>query len=373
MSNANSLYIWQRKTWPSWQFDASVLAARLAEVYRAQGRVAARMEALGFALRDHAMLQITTEDVIKTSEIEGDILSLDAVRSSVAQRLGVDIGALSPSDRNVDGIVNIVLDATGSYQQPLTQKKLLAWHADLFPAGGSRFNLVRAGEWRNDSRGPMQVVSGAIGRQKIHFEAPPADSLRTELKHFLTWFNGPQAIDPVIKAGIAHLWFVTLHPFDDGNGRIARAVCYRALAIAERSGRRFYSLSAQIQRERKDYYVMLERIQKGTMDITEWLSWFLECLHRAILGADQTVSVVLAKAEFWRRWAGTALNARQSVILNRLLNGFDGKMTTSKWASIAKCSPDSALRDANDLIEKGLLRKSESGGRSTSYELSIDW
>lgn len=373
MRNASRHQIWQRNDWPAWQFDTLPLVPKLAEVHRALGRASVRMESLGPELGAVAMLQITTVDVIKTSEIEGETLSLDAVRSSVAQRLGVDIGTLTPADRNVDGIVDIVLDATGSYQQPLTQKKLLVWHANLFPTGGSRFNPVRAGELRDDSRGPMQVVSGPVGRQKVHFEAPPADSLRVELKQFLSWFNGSQDIDPVIKAGIAHLWFVTLHPFDDGNGRIARAVCDRALATAERSTRRFYSLSAQIQRERKDYYVMLERTQKGTMDITEWLAWFLSCLHRAILGADETLSVVLAKSEFWRRWAGVTLNSRQSMILNRLLNGFEGKMTTSKWASIAKCSPDSALRDANDLIEKGLLRKSDSGGRSTSYELSIDW
>jgi Fic family protein len=218
----------------------------------------------------------------------------------------------------------------------------------------------------------MQVVSGPIGRQKVHFQAPPADSLRAELKQFLAWFNGSQEIDPVIKAGIAHLWFVTLHPFDDGNGRIARAVSDRALAIAEQSGRRFYSVSAQIQRERKDYYAMLERTQKGSLDITEWLDWFLSCLHRAILGAGHTLSQVLAKSEFWRRWAGTPLNDRQILIINRLLNGFEGKMTSSKWASIAKCSPDSALRDSSDLVEKGILRKSEAGGRSTSYEIAGD-
>ncbi len=372
------LYIWQQSDWPSWRFDAASLAAPLAAVHRAQGKLAGRMQALGLPERKLAALQMLTSDVLTTSEIEGEQLNLEAVRSSFARRLGVDIGALAPSDRHVDGVVDMVLDATRGYDQPFTTARLLAWHAGLFPAPvssvnhgtGFQLNAVQAGRWRDDAQGAMQVVSGSVGRQTVHFEAPPAQRLDAEIRVFLDWFNGNPALDPVLKAGLAHLWFVTLHPFDDGNGRIARAVGDMALAKAEQSTQRFYSLSAQIQRERLAYYTLLETTQKGSLDVTAWLHWFLACLLRAITAADATLSAVLSKADFWQRWAATPLNPRQIKLLNRLLDGFEGKLTSSKWAAIAKCSPDTALRDIQDLLERGVLQKSEAGGRSTSYAIN---
>jgi Fic family protein len=327
------------------------------------------MHDLGLGLRDQANLQVLTEDVLKTSEIEGEQLNPDTVRSSIARRLGVEVGALAPPDRHVDGVVDMILDATGHFDQPLTKERLFGWHAALFPTGYSGLTRIHTGSWRNDASGSMQVVSGPIGRQKVHFEAPPAHRLDAEMSEFLLWFNVSQESDPIVKAGLAHLWFVTIHPFDDGNGRIARAVGDMALARAEQSTQRFYSLSAQIQRERKDYYDMLERMQKGTLDVTDWLEWFLGCLVRAIQGAEDALSTVLTKARFWQRWASMPFNDRQIKLLNRLLDGFEGKLTSSKWAAIAKCSPDSALRDITDLLDRGVLMKSNAGGRSTSYEL----
>jgi Fic family protein len=297
------------------------------------------------------------------------LLNPETVRSSLARRLGVDVVALAPADRHVDGVVDMVLDATGHFDQPLTAARLFGWHAALFPTGYSDRARVRLGDWRDDASGPMQVVSGPVGRQKVHYEAPPAHRLEAELSDFLLWFNGHQEPDPVVKAGLAHLWFVTIHPFDDGNGRIARAVGDMALARAEQSAQRFYSLSAQVQRERRDYYDMLQRTQQGTLDVTGWLEWFLGCLLRAMREAEGTLSVVPAKARFWQRWAGSSFNDRQVMLLNRLLDGFDGKLTSSKWAAIAGCSPDSALRDITNLVDRGVLAKSQAGGRSTSYEL----
>jgi len=291
------------------------------------------------------------------------------VRSSIARRLGVDVGALAPADRQVDGVVDMVLDATGRFDQPLTAARLFGWHAALFPTGYSDLARIRSGDWRDDASGPMQVVSGPVGRQKVHFEAPPAHLVEGEMADFLLWFTGHQEPDSAVKAGMAHLWFVTIHPFDDGNGRIARAVGDMVLARAEQSAQRFYSLSAQTQRERQDYYDMLERTERGTLEVTDWLEWFLSCLLRALQGAEVTLSVVLNKARFWQRWAGSPFNDRQIKLLNRLLDGFDGKLTSSKWAAIAKCSPDSALRDITDMLERGVLIKSGAGGRSTSYEL----
>ena len=370
MNSSNKTYIWQDADWPHWHFSAGTLAAPLAQIHRAQGQLAGRMAGLGFAQRDQATLQILTDDVIKTSAIEGERLNLETVRSSIARRLGVDIGALAPVDRHVEGVVEMVLDATAQCAQTLTKERLFAWHAGLFPTGYSNLSPVRTGDWRDDAEGPMQVISGPIGRQLVHYEAPPAGFLDAQMHDFLAWFNTMPGIDPILKAGIAHLWFVTVHPFDDGNGRIARAIGDMALARAEQSLQRFYSLSAQIQRERKDYYALLERTQKGGMDITDWLSWFLGCLYRAIDGAGTTLSAITRKADFWQHWASTPLNARQIKLLNRLLDGFEGKLTSSKWAAIAKCSPDTALRDANDLLARGVLRKSDSGGRSTHYELN---
>ena len=370
MKSGDNLYIWQHPDWPKWRHDAFVLAPLLTEAHRAQGHLLGRMQGLGLGLREQATLQILTEDVLKTSAIEGELLNPDAVRSSIARRLGIDIGALAPADRNVEGIVDVVLDATSHYDQPLTTARLFGWHAALFPTGYSGLAKINAGGWRNDAEGPMQVVSGPVTRRKVHYEAPPARKLAGAMAAFLKWFDAPPRTDPLIKAGLAHLWLVTLHPFDDGNGRIARAVGDMALARAEQSAQRFYSLAAQIGRERGDYYGILERTQKGSLDVTAWLAWFLACLRRAMQGADSTLSDVLGKARFWQHWAGTPLNARQSKLLNLLLDGFNGKLTSSKWGAIAKCSPDTALRDINELLMRGVLKKSEAGGRSTSYEIS---
>ncbi len=370
MKRGEYLYIWQHPDWPRWHFNAQRLAAPLAQVHRAQGQLSGRMHDLGLPLRDQAAVQVLTQDVLKTSEIEGEQLNADSVRSSVARRLGVDIGALAPADRNVEGVVDMVLDATSHYALPLTAKRLFGWHAALFPTGYSGLSTIRTGRWRNDAKGPMQVVSGPMGRQKVHFEAPRAELIKAQVADFLSWFNDETEGDPVIKAGLAHLWFVTLHPFDDGNGRIARAVGDMALARADQSATRFYSLSAQIQRERKAYYEQLERAQKGTLDATPWLEWFLGCLLRALQSAESTLTAVMNKARFWQHWSSTPLNARQHKMLNRLLDGFEGKLTNRKWAAITKCSADTALRDLADLLDKGVLVKSQAAGRSTSYELS---
>ena len=345
MKRGDCKYIWQSPDWPKWRYDLAALAGPLAEVSRAQGLLLGRLADVGMGLRDQASLSALTEDVIKTSEIEGERLDVASVRSSIARRLGLDIGALAPVDRHVDGVVEMVLDATERCDAPLTRKRLFGWHAALFPTGYSGMARVRVGALRNDAHGPMQVVSGPVHRQQVHFEAPPAARLATELKHFLDWVNSNTDTHPLLKAGLAHLWFVTLHPFDDGNGRIARAVGDMLLARAENSPQRFYSLSAQIQRERSDYYDILERTQKGTLDVTPWLRWFLDTLYRAVSNAQTTLDAVLVKTRFWQRWATIPMNARQVNLINRLLDGFDGKLTSSKWATIAKCSPDTALRD----------------------------
>jgi Fic family protein len=367
-------YIWQRPDWPQWRYDGVALAPALAQVHRAQGHLAGRMAEQGLAQRDQATLQALTQEVVTTSAIEGEALNLDAVRSSIARRLGVDIGALAPADRHVDGVVDMVLDATQHHALPLTAERLFGWHAALFPTGFSGHVRIKVGQWRNDAAGPMQVVSGPLGRAMVHYEAPPAAALPAQTAAFLQWFNSAPAGDPLIHAGLAHLWLVTLHPFDDGNGRISRAVGDMALARAEGTAQRFYSLSAQIQRERKQYYDQLETTQRGTLDVTPWLAWFLACLLRAVQGADGLLVGVLDKAQFWQRWAGTPMNARQTLVLNHVLDRAPGeaagKLTNAKWAAIAKCSADTALRDINDLLARGVLRKLEGGGRSTGYELS---
>lgn len=373
MNGGDYTYIWQASDWPSWRYDLAALAQSLAGVSRAQGLLMGRLADVGMALRDQASLSALTEDVIKTSEIEGEQLNVESVRSSIARRLGVDIGALAPVDRHVEGVVEMVLDATANCNAGVTRDRLFGWHAALFPTGYSGLVRINVGDWRDDTTGPMQVVSGPLGRQRMHFEAPPADRLQSETDRFINWANSASNEPPLIKAGLAHLWFVTLHPFDDGNGRIARAVGDLFLARADGSPQRFYSLSAQIQRERKAYYDILERTQKQSLDVTEWLAWFLETLHRAVDEAQHTLDAVLAKTRFWQRWAapGSApLNERQVKLVNRLLDGFEGKLTSSKWAAIAKCSPDTALRDITDLLARGALRKSDAGGRSTSYELT---
>jgi Fic family protein len=369
MNSGEKLYIWQSEDWPNWQYDLSVLAGPLTKVSRAQGLLLGRVADIGVALRDRASLSALTEDVVKTSEIEGEVLNVQSVRSSIARRLGVDIGAIAPVDRHIEGVVEMVLNATLHCDEPLTTDRLFAWHAALFPTGYSGMNKIAIGEWRDDADGPMQVVSGPVGRRKIHFEAPPSDRLSVEAARFVKWANEQTDEPALIKAGLAHLWFVTLHPFDDGNGRIARAVGDLFLARADGSPQRFYSLSAQIQRERQDYYKVLERTQKGSLDATGWLLWFLGALDRAIASAQSNLDAVLIKAHFWQRWAGIALNERQVKLLNRLLDGFEGKLTSSKWGTIAKCSPDTALRDITYLLEHGVLKKSPGGGRSTGYEL----
>jgi len=312
---------------------------------------------------------VLTQEVITTSAIEGETLNLEAVRSSIARTLGVDIGALAPADRHVDGVVDMVLDASQQHAQTLTAERLFGWHAALFPTGFSGRLRIQVGTWRNDAAGPMQVVSGPVGREKVHFEAPPAHALSAQTAAFLDWFNAKPSGDALVHAGLAHLWLMTLHPFDDGNGRISRAVGDMALARAEGSAQRFYSQSAQIQRERKQYYQQLEAAQRGTMDVTPWLEWFFACLLRAVQGADGLLAGVLDKAQFWQRWAGTPLNARQISVLNRALDGMDGQLTNAKWAAIGKCSADTALRDINDLLARGVLRRLEGGGRNTAYGL----
>ena len=370
MKSGDYTYIWRAPNWPHWHYDLITLARPLGQVSHAQGLLLGRLADVGMTLRSEASLAALTDDVVKTSEIEGEHLNVASVRSSVARRLGVDVGALAPVDRHVEGIVEMVLDATLNCHAPVSRERLFGWHAALFPTGYSGLSKITVADWRDDSSGPMQVVSGPIGRQHVHYEAPPAQHLAAEVTRFLSWLNSETVEPPLIKAGLAHLWFVTLHPFDDGNGRIARAIGDLLLTRADGSPQRFYSLSAQIQRERKAYYDILERTQKGTLDITEWLAWFLAALHAAIEQAQHALDAVLMKARFWQRFATTPMNARQVKLLNRLLDGFDGKLTTSKWAAIAKCSADTALRDINELLAAGALRKSAAGGRSTSYELN---
>jgi Fic family protein len=363
-------YIHQLPDWPNFTWDDKALASLLAKVRNHQGRLIGRMEALGFPLRSEAVLQTLTQDVVKSSEIEGEVLDTDQVRSSIACRLGMDIGALTPADRHVEGVVEMMLDATQKYDTPLTTERLFGLHAALFPTGRSGMRKIRVGAWRDDKSGPMQVVSGAIGKQRVHYEAPAAARLDAEMKGFVGWFESKTNIDPVLKAAIAHLWFVTIHPFDDGNGRIARAIADMALARSDHSAQRFYSMSAQIRRERNAYYDMLEATQKSELDITTWLEWFLQCLDRAFDGAEDTLANVLRKAEFWKKHAAIPFNDRQRDILNRLIDGFEGKLTSSKYALIEKTSPDTALRDINDLVERGIIKKDEGGGRSTSYSLA---
>ena len=365
-------YIHEIQGWPEFRWDEASLAERLAAVRHRQGRLLGRMEGLGFDLRNEAMLRTLTSDVVKSSEIEGENLNSEQVRSSIARRLGIDIGALTPADRDVEGVVEMMLDATHNFDKPLDSDRLFGWHASLFPTGRSGMTKIIVGDWRDAGSGPMQVVSGSFGRERVHFEAPEADRLNAETKYFLEWFNREQRIDPVIKAANAHLWCVTIHPFEDGNGRIVRTIADMALARSEESAQRFYSMSTQIQQERNAYYDMLEATQNGDLDITPWLTWFLECLDRAFNGAEDALGNVFAKARFWEKHAGAELNARQRDILNRLLDGFEGKLTSSKYAKIEKCSQDTASRDINGLIELGALKKDAAGGRSTSYSLVAD-
>lgn len=366
-------YIHELTEWPKFRWDQERLAGALAKVRHDQGRLIGRMEALGFPLQQEASLEALTEETVKSSDIEGEKLDEEQVRSSIARRLGMDVGGVDVVDRRVEGVVEMMLDATRNYDQPLTPDRLFGWHASLFPTGRSGMRKLRIGAWRDDNTGPMQVVSGPVGRERVHFAGPAAKRLDREMNAFLRWFNdgtGPVATDEVLKAGLAHLWFVTIHPFDDGNGRIARAIADLALARSEQTSQRFYSMSAQIRRERNDYYEILERAQKGTMDVTPWMEWFLGCLGRAIDGAKTTLAAVLRKARLWQRLRDVPINDRQRVMLNRLLDGFEGKLTTSKWAAIATCSPDTALRDILNLVERGILVRNPGAGRSTSYSLA---
>jgi len=366
----SGIYIHQQEEWPALRWDSGRISTLLIQVRHRQGRLIGRMEGLGFQLRAEAVLNTLTEEVIKSSEIEGESLDRDQVRSSIARRLGIDIGGLMPVDRDVEGVVEMMLDATQHYDQRLTTQRLFDWHAALFPTGRSGMSRINVGAWRDDKKGPMQVVSGPIGKERVHYEAPIAARLKVEMKKFLDWFEKESSTDLVLKAGVAHLWFVTIHPFEDGNGRIARAIADMVLARSEQSQQRFYSMSAQIRHERKEYYEILESTQKGNLDITHWLEWFLECLGRAFDRAEMILSAVLSKARFWERFDGTDFNERQRNMINRLLNAFEGKLTSSKWAKLEKCSQDTALRDIEDLIDKGVLTKDSGGGRSTSYSLA---
>jgi Fic family protein len=366
------MYIHELRDWPRLIWNLESLAELLADIRHRQGRLIGHMEALGFNLRQEAVLEALTADVLKSSEIEGERLDMEQVRSSIARRLGVEIGALKAKDRQVEGIVEMTLDATRHYDQPLTAERLFSWHAALFPTGRSGMSKIRVGAWREGSTGPMEVVSGPVGREQVHFQAPAAARLEGEMKAFLDWFQAKSDDDPVLKAGLAHLWFVTIHPFEDGNGRMARAIADMLLARSENSSQRFYSMSAQIREERAAYYDILERTQQGTMDVTPWMKWFLGCLGRAIDGAQTTLGAVFAKARFWEAIAGVALNERQRIVLTRLLDGFEGKLTTSKYAKLVQCSQDTALRDILALVEGGILVRNPAGGRSTSYALGTN-
>jgi Fic family protein len=362
-------YIHQLPDWPHFSWDVDALAKLLAAVRLRQGQLIGRMQTLGLAQQEEAVLTTLTEEVLKSSEIEGEKLDKDAVRSSLARRLGMDAGALPSADRNVEGVVEMMLDATQKFKAELTTERLFGWQASLFPTGRSNLKKITVGAWRDVSAGPMQVISGDYGREHVHCEAPTAEKLDAEMTAFLEWYNTEEKIDPVIKAAIAHLWFVTIHPFEDGNGRIARAIADMSLARSEGIPQRFYSMSAQIRSERNTYYDMLESTQKGDLNVTPWLEWFLGCLDRAFTGAETILAAVLEKADFWKRHATARINERQRDMLNRLLDGFEGKLTSSKWAKIEKCSPDTALRDIQDLVDQGILAKDEGGGRSTSYSL----
>lgn len=361
------VYIHEQDNWPDFNWDNNQVLLKLGETRNLQGKLLGRMETLGFDLQNEAVLNTLTLDVIKSSEIEGEFLEKEQVRSSIARRLGLNIAGSVHSERNVDGIVEMMLDATQRYLVPLTADRLFDWHAALFPTGRSGMYKITVADWRKE--GPMQVVSGPMGKEKVHYEAPKSERVADEMNIFLNWFENENGLDLVLKAAIAHLWFVTIHPFDDGNGRITRAITDMLLARSDKSVQRFYSMSAQIRVERKEYYNILEKTQKGNLDITEWILWFLNCLTNAINSTEGILSKVLYKAEFWKLHSTTILNKRQQSMINKLLDGFNGKLTSSKWGKINKCSQDTALRDIQDLIKKDILQKEASGGRSTNYEL----
>lgn len=362
-------YIHEHKNWTDFTWDNKKVMLKLGEARSKQGKLLGKMESLGFDLQNEAVLNTLTRDVTKSSEIEGEYLAIDQVRSSIARRLGMDIPGAVESERHVDGIVEMMLDATQNYDKPLTKDRLFDWHAALFPTGRSNLFKITVADWRKDTKGPMQVVSGPAGKEKVHYQAPDSDRIEREMNKFLNWFESKHDVDLVLKAAVAHLWFVTIHPFEDGNGRITRAITDMVLARSDQSIKRFYSMSAQIRAERKQYYAKLEEAQKGNSDITDWILWFLQCLINAIDSTEEILSKTLYKAAFWTAHSTTAINERQQKIINMLLNGFYGKLTTSKWAKITKCSQDTALRDIRDLIDKEILQKNPAGGRSTNYEL----
>lgn len=365
------MYIYQNTSWPDFIWNHKLLLIPLSKVRNLQGKLIGKMEAIGFSLREEAMLETLTIDIVKSNEIEGKFLDPDQVRSSIARRLGMDISGLVSSDRDIEGVVEMMLDATQKHEQPLTKERLCNWHAALFPTGRSGMHKITVADWRKDETGPMQVVSGPLGKEKVHYQAPSADIVDKEMNRFIKWFNNKNTIEPVIKSGLAHLWFLTIHPFDDGNGRIARAIADMQLARADKTTRRFYSMSAQIERQKKAYYEILEKTQIGSMDVTGWLQWFFECLTGALEATDEILAKVFTKAKFWEKHATTIINERQKLMINKLLDDFYGKLTTSKWAKISKCSQDTALRDIQELIKKEILVKQPGGGRSTSYVLKI--
>ncbi len=363
------MYLYNNKNWPIFEWNSEKLLPLLSYVRNRQGKLIGKMGALGFELRSEANLEILTQEILKSTEIEGEILDREQVRSSIARRLGLDISGLVYSERNVDGIVDLMIDATKNFDKELNKERLFSWHAALFPTGQSGMYKIIVGRWRDDSTGPMQVVSGALGKEKVHYQAPPAAQVENEMRIFLDWFNLDQNTDLVLKAGIAHLWFVTIHPFEDGNGRISRALSDMLLARSDEQSYRFYSMSTQIRKERNSYYDILEKTQKSGLDITNWLEWFLNCLLHAIENSEKLLEKIIFKHYFWLKHSKININDRQRKILNMLMDDFEGVLNTTKWAKIGKCSQDTALRDIQDLIEKGILIKSEQGGRSTNYEM----
>lgn len=365
------MYLHQNKGWPNFKWDSDTLLPYVSKVRDLQGRLIGRMEGMGFVLRKEAVLETLTEDVVKSSEIEGELLDPEQVRSSVARRLGMEISGLPNASRGVEGVVEMMLDATQKYNDPLTKDRMCGWHAALFPTGRSGMNKITVGDWRKDEQGPMQVVSGAIGKEKVHYTAPEAPRLEEEMKRFIKWFNTDKSMEPVIRSAIAHLWFVSIHPFDDGNGRIARAIADSQLARADRTNQRFYSMSAQIMRSKKGYYNILETTQKGSIDISQWLVWYFERLVDALEATNETLSKIMVKAKFWELHKNTQFNKRQIEMINKLQGDFVGKLHSSKWAKMTKVHRDTARRDIQDLIEKGVLSDPGAGGRSTNYILIL--
>lgn len=363
------MYIWEQREWPNFTWEDRALSQLLALTHREQGRLKGKLEAMGLEIRDETTLHTLTEEIVKSSEIEGEKLNSDQVRSSIARRLGMDIGGLTPADRTVEGVVEMMLDATQHYGTPLTEDRLFGWHSSLFPTGRSGLRIIVVGHWRPESSDPMQVISGSGRKERVHYQAPPAVDVPAEMQRFLDWFDNPGSMDPLLVAALAHLWFVTVHPFEDGNGRIARAISDMALARSEDSAQRAYSMSAQIRRELDDYYGTLERTQQDTLNVTRWQEWFLKCLNRALENAHERLADGLRKARFWQQFARESLNERQIKVLNRVMDNWEGKLTSSKWAKIARCSQDTAGRDIKDLIRRGALKRDQGGGRSTSYSI----